>query len=85
MYHVKLVVVDGLWASVGSTNIDERALRLNDEANINLYDRAFAAEQNRLFEADLARAKPYTLAQWQARPWTQKPSDWMASWLRSQI
>lgn len=85
MYHVKLVTIDGLWASVGSTNIDERALRLNDEANVNLYDRAFTAAQDKLFDADLARARPYTLAQWQARPLWQKTTDWMASWLSSQI
>ena len=85
MYHCKLVVVDEAWASVGSTNIDDRALRLNDEVNLNAYDPAFAREQIAVFENDLKRARPYTLAQWQARSLWETFSDWLASLLRSQI
>jgi cardiolipin synthase len=85
MYHCKLVVVDEGWASVGSTNIDDRALRLNDEVNLNAYDPAFARAQIAVFEADLKRARPYTLAQWQARSSWEQLSDWLASLLRSQI
>lgn len=85
MYHCKLVIVDDIWSSVGSTNIDERALRLNDEANINFYDRSFAASQIAIFEADLRRSKSYTLAQWRDRTLMERVSDWLASLLRSQI
>lgn len=85
MYHSKIVILDEIWTSVGSTNIDERALRLNDETNINFYDRDFARSQIALFEADLTRSREYTLAEWQARPFTQKITDWAASLLRSQI
>src|SRR5207244_1341234 len=45
MFHCKVLVVDGLWVSVGSTNFDTRSFRLNDEANLNFYDRAFAERQ----------------------------------------
>lgn len=85
MYHSKVVIVDGIWTSVGSTNIDERALRLNDEANINFHDRRFAQRQIELFEADLKRSTPYTLARWEQRTFTEKLSDWLASLLRSQV
>jgi cardiolipin synthase len=85
MYHSKIAIVDEVWTSVGSTNIDERALRLNDEANINVYDRAFARSELALFEADLKRSREYTLADWQARPFWQKATDFAASLLRSQI
>jgi cardiolipin synthase len=85
MYHSKIVIVDEVWTSVGSTNIDERALRLNDEANVNFYDQRFAREQIALFDADLKRARPYTLARWQQRSAQEKVSDWLASLLRSQI
>jgi cardiolipin synthase len=85
MYHSKIVVVDEVWTSVGSTNIDERALRLNDEANVNFYDQRFAREQIELFDADLKRARPYTLARWHQRSAQEKLSDWLASLLRSQI
>ena len=50
MYHCKVMIVDGLLVSVGSTNFDPRSFRLNDEANLNVYDRAFAARAGAVFE-----------------------------------
>lgn len=58
MIHSKLLVVDGIFCSVGSANFDPRSLRINDEANMNVMDRAFAAEQTRIFQADLRQSKP---------------------------
>ncbi|MFU8898651.1 MAG: phospholipase D-like domain-containing protein [Roseinatronobacter sp.] len=55
--HAKLVIVDECWASVGSANFDERSFRLNDEANLNVYDTDFVAEQIRIFAADCERAR----------------------------
>jgi cardiolipin synthase A/B len=72
MYHCKVLVVDGLWVSVGSTNFDERSFRLNDEANLNVYDRDFARRQLRDFEADLKRSRRITYDEWLQRPWTEK-------------
>jgi len=84
-FHCKLVIVDDIWTSVGSTNIDDRALRLNDEANINLFDREFARAQTALFDKDAAASKPYTFSDWQGRSTGQKVSDWVSSLARSQI
>jgi cardiolipin synthase A/B len=72
MYHVKLMIVDRLWSSVGSTNFDNRSFRLNDEANLNVFDAGFAVEQTAMFEADLARSRRIGLAEWQSRPWLEK-------------
>jgi cardiolipin synthase len=72
MYHCKLVIVDGLLASVGSTNFDPRSFHLNDEANLNVYDAEFASELTRVFEEDLARCKRVTLEEWRARPALEK-------------
>lgn len=85
MYHCKLVIVDDVWTSVGSTNIDERALRLNDEANINFYDREFARHQIAMFLSDLKRSTPYTITKWRQRPMSERFSDWLAGLLRTQI
>jgi len=41
--HNKLLIVDGIMRSVGSTNFDVRSFRLNDEASLNVYDAVFAA------------------------------------------
>jgi len=72
MYHCKVLVVDGLWTSVGSTNFDNRSFRLNDEANLNIYDREFAARQATDFEADLKRSRRITYEEWQNRPFSEK-------------
>jgi cardiolipin synthase len=75
MYHCKVLVVDGRWVSVGSTNFDSRSFRLNDEANLNVYDEGFAALQVAQFERDLARTRRVTLKDWQSRPASQKAWD----------
>ena len=72
MYHTKMMIVDGLLVSVGSTNFDNRSFRLNDEATLNILDARFAAEQTAVFERDLAKSRPIALAEWQARPWHEK-------------
>lgn len=72
MFHCKVLVVDALWVSVGSTNFDARSFRLNDEANLNVYDETFAREQIRVFEADLKRARRIGYREWAQRPWHEK-------------
>ena len=85
MYHCKVMIVDEFMVSTGSTNFDDRSFRLNDEANLNIYDAAFAAEQVRIFAADLARSRRITLEQWRARPFKDKMLEHVASLLGSQL
>ena len=85
MYHCKVMIVDDVWVSVGSTNFDNRSFRLNDEANLNVLDPDFAAEQARTFEADKERSREITLAMWQARPWREKLKERLAGLVRSQL
>ena len=63
MYHCKVMIVDGLWVSVGSTNFDARSFAVNDEANLNVLDAEFAREQERIFAEDLKRSRRITLEQ----------------------
>jgi cardiolipin synthase len=72
MYHCKVLVVDDMWTSVGSTNFDSRSFSVNDEANLNILDGSVAAAQARIFEEDLKRSRRITLAEWENRPWTEK-------------
>ncbi|HVF17467.1 MAG TPA: phospholipase D-like domain-containing protein [Steroidobacteraceae bacterium] len=72
MFHCKTLIVDGLLVSVGSTNFDNRSFRLNDEANLNIYDAAFADKVTQVFEADLKRAKLVTYQMWVDRPMHEK-------------
>src|SRR6202011_6044828 len=72
MFHCKVLVVDGLWSSVGSTNFDNRSFRLHDEANLNVYSREFAERQVAIFNEDLKRSRRITYEQWRNRPLSEK-------------
>jgi cardiolipin synthase len=85
MYHCKVLVVDGLWTSVGSTNFDVRSFRLNDEANLNVYDKDVAVGQIAQFGEDLKRSRRVTLEEWNARPWTEKLQERAAALFNSQL
>ncbi len=85
MFHCKVFTVDGLLVSVGSTNFDNRSFRLNDEANLNIYDETFAAEQTAQFEADLRRSKRLTYEAWKDRPLHEKAMEHLAALLSSQL
>jgi cardiolipin synthase A/B len=85
MYHCKVMIVDDVWVSVGSTNFDSRSFRLNDEANLNVFDQEFAQTQIEAFEADKSRSTRISLEMWQRRPWTEKVMAHAAGLLRSQL
>jgi cardiolipin synthase A/B len=85
MIHCKMMVVDRLLVSVGSTNFDNRSFRLNDEANLNVLDADFAAEQVKVFEEDWAHAQPMSLEAWRGRPVRQRLLENAAALLRRQL
>ena len=85
MFHCKVLVADGLVASVGSTNFDERSFRLNDEASLNVYDAAFAAHQVEVFERDLKSSRRISVAEWRDRPLVEKVWEHAAALLGPQI
>jgi cardiolipin synthase len=84
-FHCKYLVVDGCWCSVGSTNIDHRSLRLNEEANLNLLDASFAAEHLRIFEEDKSRSREVSIEDWRNRPWKEKVVGSIAKLARLQM
>jgi len=85
MYHVKVIIVDDVWMSVGSTNFDSRSFSINDEANLNVYDAGFAQRQAAVFDDDLRRSRRVTLEQWESRPWHDKLRDRVASLFGPQL
>jgi cardiolipin synthase A/B len=84
-YHCKYLVVDECWSSVGSANIDDRSLRLNEEANLNVLDRDFALRHLQIFEEDKACSRQITLEEWENRPMSEKVAGTMGGLLRSQL
>ena len=68
MIHVKVLLVDGKWGVVGSTNFDNRSFGLNDEVNLAAYKEDFCRRLECDFERDLARSELITLKRWRHRP-----------------
>ncbi len=85
MLHTKLIVIDEEFVSVGSTNLDIRSLRLNDEASLNVFDHEFALQMLGVFEHDLRRSTEYTYEMWQRRPWREKLLETLLLPIKSQL
>jgi cardiolipin synthase len=85
MFHCKMMLVDSQLASVGSTNFDNRSFRLNDEANLNVYDKAFVQQLEGVFEQDLKASRKISYAEWRHRPAFEKVVEEVSSFLSSQL
>ena len=65
--HAKTALIDGVWSTVGSTNLDWRSFLHNQELNAVVLGAAFGQRMRAAFDADLAQSDEVTLAQWQQR------------------
>jgi cardiolipin synthase len=72
LLHAKTAVIDGVWSTVGSTNLDYWSLLSNDEVNAVVLNREFAIEMERMFARDLAESDQIQIDQWGKRPLSQK-------------
>jgi cardiolipin synthase A/B len=84
-FHMKVMIVDDLWVSVGSTNFDNRSFKLNDEANLNVLDADFARAQSKVFEHDLRRSHRITAEEWRKRPLRERIAERAAALFDSQL
>jgi cardiolipin synthase len=85
LLHSKTMVVDGLWATVGSTNFDNRSFALNEELNLTLYDQAVAARLVQAFAEDLKHSRRVTYEEWQARGLKERFFEWFALPVEEQL
>jgi cardiolipin synthase len=67
--HAKTVVIDGVWSSIGSSNLDWRSFLHNDEINAVVLGGEFAAQMDAMFTADLAESEQILLGEWRRRSW----------------
>ncbi len=72
LLHAKTMVIDGVWATVGSTNLDNRSFALNDELNLVIYNEAIARRLERTFFDDLAYSAKVEYRHWRARSLTDR-------------
>jgi cardiolipin synthase len=68
MMHAKTIVVDDAWSVIGSANMDERSMELNEENIVGITDEPFAQSLAKGLEADFARSKEVQLEEWRRRP-----------------
>ena len=85
MMHCKVLVIDGVWSSVGSSNFDDRSFRLNDEANLNVFSEELARGQIRLIDADILNSRRMVLKKWRHRKFGRRINERLALLLRSQL
>ena len=82
MLHAKTAVVDGVWATVGSSNLDYRSFIHNDEANAIIIGHEFGAEMEKMYRDDLANAREIKRKDWENRSWSERFNQRMAVMLK---
>jgi len=75
--HAKTAVIDGIWSTIGSANIDRRSFIHNYELNVVVLDPAFGKDMENAFNEDLRSSKQVTLEQWRDRPWMDRIREFM--------
>ncbi len=68
LLHSKTALIDGVWSTIGSTNLDRRSFLHNDEINAVVLGQAFGAQMEAVFDKDLAASDPISLETWKRRP-----------------
>lgn len=75
MMHAKMLVVDGVWAVLGSANMDIRSKELNQEGVIGILDQGFGEQIRETFMEDLKDAHEITLEAWRQRGWLARLNE----------
>jgi cardiolipin synthase len=78
LLHAKTAVIDGVWSTVGSTNLDYWSLLNDDEVNAVVLSREFAAEMEKTFAKDLLESHQIKWEEWKERPLFSKMREWFA-------
>lgn len=76
--HSKYLIVDDVFSTVGTTNLDFRSFETNFEVNAFIYDQAFTAHLRKFFRADLKNSREIKLPEWKERPWHFKLKESLA-------
>jgi cardiolipin synthase len=84
MMHAKTVVVDDAWSIVGSANMDERSMELNEENVLGIADPEVARSIAEGVERDFERSREVKLEEWSRRPWWQRGFETLAKALIEQ-
>jgi cardiolipin synthase A/B len=75
LLHSKTVLIDGVWSSVGSSNLDWRSFLHNDEVVAIVLGTEFGNQMLKMFEKDLVASQKITLDEWQSRPFLLRAKE----------
>ena len=78
LLHAKTLVIDGVWSTVGSTNMEWWSFSTNDEVNAVILSREFATEMEKMFAGDLAESEEIRWEAWKERPLFLKIWEWFS-------
>lgn len=81
--HAKTGVIDGIWSTVGSFNLDWRSAALNDECNAIILDKNFAVQLEAVFQEDIKHSILVDRNLWQERPLLEKINEWKSSFFKN--
>jgi cardiolipin synthase len=76
LLHAKTALIDGVWSTVGSTNLDWRSFIHNQEVNVVVLGTDFGDRMRAAFENDLAASSPITVDEWERRPIGDRFKEW---------
>jgi cardiolipin synthase len=76
LLHAKTAVIDQVWSTVGSTNMDFLSLLNNDEVNAVILNREFAVEMEKMFAGDLENSSQIHWREWKKRPLLPRVREW---------
>ena len=79
------MVVDGVWVTIGTTNVDNRSFALNQEINLTVYDRGVGRRMEQIFDEDLKYAAPVSYDEWKTRGIVQRVIEWFSFPLKEQL
>ena len=79
LLHAKTAVVDKVWSTVGSTNMDFLSLLNNDEVNAVILSKEFAVEMEKMFAGDLANSRQIKWDEWKNRPYLNRVREWFVN------
>jgi cardiolipin synthase len=85
LLHQKVLTVDGICSSIGSTNFDDRSFEINDEVSLVVYDKGIARELEEIFAKDLKDATEVHFEPWKKRPVKHKLRDFFSFLLNEQL
>jgi cardiolipin synthase A/B len=85
LLHAKTMTIDGIWATIGSTNLDSRSFALNEELNLVVYDREVASHLEKIFADDLAYSRRIRYRQWRGRGLVDRLLELLSLPVREQL